>query len=193
MRLTLRRRFRKFSVLRRREMISRNTQFVTIGVLLSLVLIGSVAQAQRNRPYRATDYQVRTLIDRLDSKTASFQSSMELWINNSQSVGTRAEDNAKLFTDDLESSINQLRDDFARNQSSKADAQEVLDRAARLEAFLTRRTPDDATARIWASLRTDLNTLGRYYDVTWRPYNGQNQNRPGDNNLPPNGGNYPPN
>ena len=173
-------------------MIRRNMQFVAIGFLLSLVMIGSVAQAQRSRPYRATDYQVRTLIDRLASKTTSFRSRMELWINSSQSAGTRAEDNANLFTDDLESSINQLRDDFARNQSSKADAQEVLDRAARLDTFLTRRTPDAATARIWASLRTDVNTLGRYYEVTWRPYNGQNQNRPGDNNLPPNGGNYPP-
>jgi len=100
-------------------MFRRNTQFVAIGILLSLMMVGSVAQAQRSRPYRATDYQVRTLIDRLASKTASFRSRMDDWMNNSQIDGTRAEDNARLFTDDFDSSIKQLRDDFARFPQSK--------------------------------------------------------------------------
>jgi hypothetical protein len=158
-------------------------------LVLSLTALSITAQTRR-RPYNGTDLQVRTLINRIANRTATFRSSMDQWISSGQ-IGTRAEDNASLFATNLEESINRLRDNFAASRSTAADAQDVLDRAARIDSFLTRRGPDARTAREWANLRTDLNTLGSYYGVSWRAYQNTYPNQNSGNTYPNSGNQYP--
>jgi hypothetical protein len=162
-----------------------------VGLVLSLTALSLTAQTRR-RPYSGTDLQVRTLINRLANRTATFRSSLDQWVSSGQ-IGTRAEDNASVLATSLEDSINRLRDNFAANRSTGADAQDVLDRAARIDSFLTRRGPDARTAREWANLRTDLNSLGSYYGVSWRAYQNTYPNQNSGNTYPNNGNTYPNN
>jgi hypothetical protein len=60
-----------------------------------------------------------------------------------------------------------------------------------VDSFLTRRGPDARTAREWANLRTDLNSLGSYYGVSWRPYQNTYPNQNSGNTYPNSGNTYP--
>jgi hypothetical protein len=158
-------------------MLNNMRKAVSVVLLGALMSMGLAAEAQR--PYRASDSQIRVLLNRIATRTSNFQNSLDNWLSNSQVSNTRAEDNIRNFSSDFQNSLDRLRDNFNRRQSTMADAQDLLDRASRIDAFLTRRRPDARTDRDWANLRTDLNTLGSYYGATWRPYNNNYSNQSG--------------
>jgi hypothetical protein len=60
------------------------------------------------------------------------------------------------------------------------DLNGVLSRASRLNMFLDRNQVNTRAQSQWTSIRTDVNTLAGYYNISW------NWNEP----YPPNGGNY---
>jgi len=85
------------------------------------------------------------------------------------------------LTQDLDNAVVQLRLRFDRRQSTAADAQEVLNRAAEIDRIVSvRNIRTNAVLRSWTSLRTDLNALATAYSISW-PTVGQT--------YPPNG--YP--
>src|SRR4051812_43781214 len=91
-----------------------------IGCILALAWSLST-NAQVPRPYNASDFQVRTVLNRVVSRSNTFRIDLNSWIANSRIDGTRAEDNIRLFSDDLQSSLTRLRSNFSRRQSTTAD------------------------------------------------------------------------
>jgi hypothetical protein len=140
-----------------------------VGCILALAWSLST-NAQVQRPYNASDFQVRTVLNRVVSRSNTFRIDLNSWISNSRIDGTRAEDSVRLFSDDFQSSLTRLRSNFNRRQSTTADVQDLIDRAARIDSFLIRRQADARTLRDWNELKSDLNTLASYYSVSWRPY-----------------------
>jgi hypothetical protein len=60
-----------------------------------------------------------------------------------------------------------LQDRFNDRQDAVADVQEALTRAAYIDRFMQRRNLAARAERDWTALRSDLNQLARYYNVTW--------------------------
>jgi hypothetical protein len=140
----------------------------TLMATLALMLISAVApltQAQR-QTYRGTNRVLRQLIVRIENRTDILRNS--LTAQNQTQVYATGGTNLLNMVDDLDNSIVQLHERFDRRQSTSADAQEVLNRAALVDRFLTDRNIRNAVVvRNWTNLRTDLNQLARAYYLSW--------------------------
>jgi hypothetical protein len=133
-----------------------------------LVLVTVMAQAQ-TRVYRGTYQTVRRLIVRIENRSTTFSSSIQDWAsrNSNNTYSPAAGEDIDVFVRDLDESVRRLRDRFDARQSTAADVQDVLNRAARVDVFLNRHTVDARTRNQWSLLRSDLNQLASAYSVTW--------------------------
>lgn len=156
----------------------------TLTAFLAVVVLSAGAtltQAQR-QTYRGTTRTVRQLILRIENRTNVLRNSLNAQ-NQSRVYGTGGEDVNNLVQD-LDTAVTQLRDRFDRRQSTAANAQEVLNRAALIERFISgQNIRNAAVLRSWTNLRADLNQLASAYNVTW-PAIGQTY----PNNTYPNTG-----
>lgn len=144
------------------------TRKTTVTILaMGLMLAGITAMAQQ-RSYRGTYQSVQQLIHRIEDRTDLFRNSLDAALDQSSLEGTNAEDNINLFVRDFDTAVTRLRERFDRRQSTSADAQEVLNRAAVIDRFMRRRQLDARVQRQWANVRLQLNQLARVYNnVAW--------------------------
>src|ERR1051325_5577285 len=158
---------------------------------LVLLLAGLSATAQTQRRYRVSNYQVRQLISRIQSRTDIFRGDVDAALNNGQvnrtDNGNYNGGDIRTFVTDFQSATSQLLDRVNNRQVNSADVQNVLDRAALIDSFLRSNRLGGQAQRDWASLRQDLNTLATDYGISW---NWNTQTYP-PNNYPQN--NYPQN
>ncbi len=139
--------------------------FATI-FALGVLLAGLTAMAQP-RTYRGTYQSVRNLINRIDSRSTTFRNTLDTSLDQSRIDGTNAEDNINRFVSDYDAAQDRLRERFEARQSTAADAQEVLNRAALIDRFVNRRRLDARVQQDWANVRVQLNQLAGVYNVTW--------------------------
>jgi len=149
----------------------------TLVAFLAVVLLSAGAtltQAQR-QTYRGTARSVRQLILRIDNRTDLFRNAINAQ-NQSRVYSTNGE-NLNSLVDDLDRAVVQLRERFDRKQSTAADAQDVLNRAAFIDRSITdQNIRSTAVRRSWTNLRADLNQLARAYYLTWPSIGQTNPN-----------------
>lgn len=140
----------------------------TVVALLAVVVLSagaSLTQAQR-QTYRGTTASVRQLILRIKNRTDVFQNNLNAQ-NQNRVYGTNGE-NPITLAEDLDRAVVQLQTRFNQRQSTAADAQEVLNRAALIDRLVTgRNIRGTAMLRSWTNLRADLNQLAAAYNLTW--------------------------
>lgn len=130
---------------------------------VALLSAGALTQAQT---YRGTARSVRQLILRIENKTDLFRNSLSA--QNRNRVNAIDGQNIISETDSLDQAVAQLRERFDSRQSTAADAQEVLNRAASIDRLITNRNiRGSAVLRNWTNLRADLNQLATAYRVAW--------------------------
>jgi len=138
----------------------------TLVAFLAVVILSAGAtltQAQR-QTYRGTARAARQLILRIENRTDIFRNSLNAQNQNRVYGG----ENLNTLVDDLDRAVVQLRERFDRRQSTAADAQEVLNRAAMIDRLITNRNIRGvAVLRNWTNLRADFNQLASVYGVTW--------------------------
>ncbi len=148
-----------------------------------VVLVAVMAQAQ-TRVYRGTHQTVRRLIVRIENRSTIFSNSIHDWTDrDSNNTVLPAGEDINLFVRDFDESVRRLHDRFDARQSTSADVQDVLNRAARVDVFVNRHTVDARSRNQWSLLRSDLNQLASAYNVSW-PRTSRT--------YPPNGNTYPP-
>lgn len=123
-------------------------------------------------PYRVSDRELRQLITQIQTRADTFSTSLSYALNRSRYNGRNRQDNVNEFVRAFEEATDRLRDHFNNRQSTTADVQDVLDRAARIDTFMQRNQLDARAEGDWSLLRTDLNTLASYYSISWN-WNGQ--------------------
>lgn len=159
----------------------------TLVAFLAVVLLSAGAnltQAQR-QTYRGTFRSVRQLILRIENRTDILRNNINAQ-NQSRVYGTSGENLDNLVLD-LGTAVDQLRERFERRSSTAADAQEVLNRGALVNRFITtQNVRSSVISRNWTNLRADLNQLANVYRVTW-PSIGQTYS----NTTYPNNGQAP--
>jgi predicted glycoside hydrolase/deacetylase ChbG (UPF0249 family) len=119
-------------------------------------------------PYRISDREVSRLLDRIKNKTGGFRQSLKNALNQSRLDRTRREDDINAFVKAFEEDTKRLDDHFDHHKSTVADVDSVLQRAARIDAFMTMHPLDARTQAAWTTLRSDLELLAAAYNISWR-------------------------
>src|SRR5918992_3088813 len=117
-----------------------------------LLLVSIAAQAQ-TRTYRGTFQSVRRLIVRIENRSVNFSNSLQNWAsrNPNAAYSPAAGEDINLFVRDFDDSVRRLRDRFDARQSTASDVQDVLNRAGRIDVFLSRRSVDTRTRNQWTN------------------------------------------
>lgn len=128
--------------------------------------------------FPANDRRVRIILDRVASRTATFQREVQRnrypWDNNT--ADERLADQVTAFAN----TVGSLRTSVNSHTDSSDDLTGVLSRASSINMLLDRnRTSVSSNLRSqWNSIRTDVNTLAGYYNTSWNwnePYDsGEN-------------------
>ncbi|HEY0427652.1 MAG TPA: hypothetical protein VGC76_07695 [Pyrinomonadaceae bacterium] len=124
-------------------------------------------------PYKVSDTNVRTLLTRLGTNTDNYRRQISLDLDRSALNNTRSEDAAVGYITDFQNSVDKLRQNFDSRRSASSDVEEVLNRAYNIESFMRDYRFSTTTQTQWAAIRSDLDTLTNYYNVSWN-WNRQN-------------------
>ena len=109
---------------------------------------------------------LRELINRIETRTNSFRSHLQDALNNTRIDNTRREDNINQLAQDFEDATDKLRDRYnGRVSDSNSDAQEVLQRAARIDRFMTHYNIGGNAASDWQALHADLDQLALAFNI----------------------------
>ncbi|HTK36857.1 MAG TPA: hypothetical protein VL325_00065 [Pyrinomonadaceae bacterium] len=127
---------------------------------------GSAANAQVS-PYRVTDTQTRNLITRIETKTNRFQSTMNGVLNTGRWNNTGTEDTVRGYILDFENSTGALLRRVNSRRPVNTEVNDVLARANNINQFMEQNSLGSSAENQWISIRTDLNTLARYYNMSW--------------------------
>ena len=134
--------------------------------LVTLVHICAAGIVLAQRTYRDSDATVRSLIQRIETRTDSLQSGIENSVDRGRWNNTT--DINRIFND-FESATDQLRSRFENRQSTAADVREVLNRAVPINSFILNNRLSTRIEQDWRLLQADLDLLARSYYVTnWR-------------------------
>ena len=145
-----------------------NKRVFTLFNILMLVAVFSVVVRAQDTPYRLNDKQVKKLMAQLKKDTGKFRKSIDSSLDRSRLNGTNREDDINRFLKNYEDATERLYSRFKDNKSVGADVEAVLDGAAEIDRFMTRRLANERTERDWASVRQDLRQLAEAYNVNWR-------------------------
>ena len=148
--------------MRRRTLLA--LAFSSVLIALPLSAAGQVV----GQPYRISDREVSRLLDRIKNKTSGFRQSLKNALNKSRIDRTRREDDINAFVKAFEEDTKRLDDHFDHHKSTVADVDSVLQRAARIDTFMTLHPLDQRTQAAWATLRSDLEQLASAYNISWR-------------------------
>jgi hypothetical protein len=119
-------------------------------------------------PYRLTDKEVEQILRRIEQQSDRFKSSVDSALDKSRLNGTRREDNVNEFIKQFDDEVKRLHDRFSDHKSVAADVQSVLDRAARIDNFMSRQRLDRKAEDEWSRLKANLDELSQAYGVDWR-------------------------
>ena len=141
-----------------------NKKYTILSLAIMMLTLGISASAQI-RAYRVTDREVQTLIDRIETRSNSFRNAVDRTLDRSTIDGTNREDSLNALIANYETATDRLRDNFRARRSTVADAQDVLNRAARVDQFVRNNRLGSRAESDWNLLRTDLDTLAGYYRI----------------------------
>src|SRR5215216_2390849 len=136
--------------------------------VLMLVAVFSVVVRAQDAPYRLSDKEVKKLMAQLKKDTGKFRKSLDSSLDRSRLNGTNREDDINASLKNYEDTTERLYSRFKDNKSVGADVEAVLDGAAEIDRFMTRRLASERAERDWQSVRQDLRRLAEAYNVSWR-------------------------
>jgi predicted glycoside hydrolase/deacetylase ChbG (UPF0249 family) len=145
------------------------TILLVCGLAVTLAaMISNVSGQITDQPYRISDREVARLLDRIKNKTEGFRQSLKNALNKSRLDRTAREDDVNAFVKAFEDETKRLDDHFDHHKSTVADVDSVLQRAARIDTFMTLHPLDARTQAAWATLRSDLEQLAAAYNIHWQ-------------------------
>jgi hypothetical protein len=117
---------------------------------------------------RVNDSEVKTIISRMDAQAERFRKSLDHALDHSRFNHTGTEDDINAFVKNFERSTDRLKDHFSKHNAAASDAEEVMRRAARIDAFMRAHELDSRAQSDWQALRQNLDELALAYNVSWR-------------------------
>lgn len=143
--------------------------FVISVLCVCAALLISTANAQVvGQPYRVSDKEVERLIKRIEQQSDRFRSRLDSDLDKSRFNGTNREDDINSFIKDYYEQTKRLSDHFDKHHSATGDVEAVLDRAARIDDFMSRNRLSSKAQDEWSTLKSNLDELASAYNVSWR-------------------------
>lgn len=139
-------------------------------------------------PNQSTQRQIRTVLNRLVTKTAAFQREVDR--NRYPQNNRNADERMSGLVTEFSNSVNSLRSSVNGGGDSSDEITTLLGQASRINAVINRNAGTPTVATQWNSIRTDVNTLSGYYNIAWNwnePYPNNGNNNNGNNNGFPGG------
>jgi hypothetical protein len=154
-----------------------------LSVAFTITSLGAgLGISAQQRAFRVSPQQVDQLLQRIELQSNQFRQSLADALDWSRIDGTRQENNMNEFVRNFGVATATLRDRFRSRQDVAADVSEVLSRAAFIDRFMGRNRLASNAEQLWIQLRSNLDVLAQYYNVTWRwdaGYAGQAAAGPG--------------
>jgi hypothetical protein len=137
------------------------------GLVMVMCVASLVSAAQAQVPYRLNDRELESLLKRIEDNSGRFRKSFDHALDSSHLSG-REKDRMNLLVKDFENATGHLQDRFNKRNSAAGDAEEVLNRAAKINEFMTDNIVESHAQDDWINLRGGLDELARAYNVSWR-------------------------
>lgn len=151
------------------------------GILATIVLTGLASTGMAQFGNQSA---VRDVVRSIQTRTDSLQRAVQ---NASDRNAYRVDDLNRLISD-FEVAVNQLDRRLSTGRTNSSDARVVLDRATSIDNFFVNNRIGAGTRREWQSLRSDVEQLAGYFNLTPTWGTGSSSgNYPGGSNYP--GGN----
>ena len=148
--------------------MNRLRQTISVALVTAMLSLGlASAHAQTQRPYRMNDRQVENALRRVETDADRFRSSFAAALDRSRWNGTSTEDQLNTYVQNFETATDTMRSRFNSRNAVAGDVENVLRQAAFLNEFMMRNRLDMQAMNDWTTLRADLDTLARVYNVTW--------------------------
>lgn len=144
------------------KMSIKNTALFT---LIAIAFTFTTATQAQNRPYRVSDREVQTVLDRIESRTNDFKSEVDRNLDNSNVDGTNREDSINTMISNFENATDRLKDNFRSRRSTTNDVDAVLTQAVRVNSFMRNNRLSQNAENMWTLIRADLNTVAGYYQT----------------------------
>jgi len=129
--------------------------------------ITTAISIEAQRPYTATNSQVQYLLSRIETRTDTFKRVMNNALDRSSINNSNTEDVVFDYITQFETATDALKQKFDAGRSVDADVEDVLTRAAYINQFMSNNRLTTNAQSNWNYVRTDLNTLARYYGISW--------------------------
>lgn len=141
-------------------------------LFLILLTIGWFAAAMAGtvnaqRTPSATNRQIDNLLARIETNTDTFKRRMETSLDRSMINNTNREDRIMDFIRDFEVATDDLRRDANGYRTAGNQVNDVMNRALYIDRFMARNPLNVTVQNQWRTIRNDLNTLSRYYFISW--------------------------
>ena len=115
---------------------------------------------------RVSDQQMRLLLTRISSETATFRNEVMSAANRSVFSANR-EDRVDNLIDQFSTATTNLNNQYTYRRDMSVEVNDVLQRASAIDRFMQRNNLSVRAENQWAQLRSDLDTLARYNNVSW--------------------------
>lgn len=118
-------------------------------------------------PYTVSDRQIQTLLASLETKTDVYRRDMTTALDRGILNNTRSETSALAYITEFENATDRLKENFNARRSTTNDVNEVLNRAYYIDGFMRDYRFDTRSEQNWNLVKTDLNSLSKFYSVAW--------------------------
>src|SRR5688572_3521487 len=129
------------------------------GILVTLVVTGLAASGMAQFGNQSA---IRDVVRRIQTRTDSLQRAVQ----NAADRNTYRVDDLNRLVSDFEIALNQLDQRLNSGRTNSADARIVFDRAALIDNFFVNNRIGAGTQREWQSLRSDLDQLAGYFNLS---------------------------
>jgi hypothetical protein len=118
-------------------------------------------------PVGAVD--VKNLCQHIEDVADHYKEALDKALDNSKLNNTASEDEINQYVREFRDATNSLQDHYNEDRAA-SDAKEVLTRANKIDGFMKKHKdaiPSDVQSK-WEPVRTDLDRLAKYYNVSWK-------------------------
>lgn len=144
-----------------------NKKFTLFAALFSMLLGAIGVQAQIWNP-RANDNQVRTILNRLETRTDNFRRSLDRRFDNDDRWdNTRADERMTPILEAFENATDQLRRSFDDRRVTRNELLEVMNNGWYIDDFMRRTRMANNVENQWRLVKGDLNQLNAIYRLNY--------------------------
>jgi hypothetical protein len=139
----------------------------TLLILAAIVVVASGTSALAQRPSRVSEQQVDLLLNRIDVRVGIFRSSLDDSLDRFRRVSVGRADELRDAMRSFDAAVDRLQNRFRNQTDTDADARDVLNSAARVDILMRNVTLTSRARNDWRALRSDLNRLANFYNISW--------------------------